>query len=244
MLEKINWIVIGGGPGLSNNYLQYALEKIIAKDKMHFFAVAGSPESAEKDPSIQRMVNQISEVAKENGLQEYGLITHSFGNYLAMRALEKDQTPIQAVLMLNPIPFEFQAWQSALAELVRKVPEHVLDKIAALSLHPDQGAELFRIIYPYYIGMENDALPIEVPFDTNACNNISAKVKEYDDRNLITTTSIPLVRIMGDHDPFFYDHQILENRTIIMPKIGHYPFFENYERFFQAMQKAGELLCL
>jgi pimeloyl-ACP methyl ester carboxylesterase len=242
MLNNINWIAICGGPGLSNNYLQYGLRDIIPEDKLHFYNLAGSPESQDKDPTIVTMVQQIEQVAQEPGLQEYGLITHSFGNYLALRSLERNNRSIKVIIMINPMPFEFQMWKNALTEIGNKVPEDVLKKITELSQSPNQGAELFRMIYPYYIGVENSILPLDVPFDADACNRISAKIEKYDDRNLVKMASIPLIRIMGDKDPFFFDPFILEDSTLIMEKVGHYPFFENRAYFLQTMQKVGSLL--
>jgi len=160
-----------------------------------------------------------------------------------MRALESDKGSIKAIIMLNPAPFEFHAWKNALKSIVKNVSKSTLKEWEALSEHSDRGAELFRMIYPYYTGKKNADLPIEVPLDIKACNTISAAVTDYDDRSLIQTTMIPLERIVGEKDPFFDDKEILLGQTIVIPSVGHYPFFEDPKCFSEAIRKTEKLLC-
>lgn len=244
MLGELQWIVVPGGPGLSSSYLKYALEKIHFGCKLYFYDMYGSPESENNNPTLDEMVDQISHVASENKLGEYGLITHSFGNYLAIRAQQKDKN-IKAIIMLNPIPFNYQAWKSALTRIVEKVPESALKVIISLSESNDShaGAQLFRLIFPYYIGVKNIDLPIDVPFDIKACNFIADKVSEYNDEGIISSSEVPMVRIVGELDSFFNDKEFIPDQLIIIPGVGHYPFFEDPENFNNAMKHAGELLC-
>ncbi|MFN3235385.1 MAG: alpha/beta fold hydrolase [Gammaproteobacteria bacterium] len=242
MLNNLNWIVISGGPGMSNSYLKYALRKLPTEWNLHFYDLYGSPESKIKSPTLDQMIGQVDEVVIELGLKNYGLITHSFGNYLAMRALEKNGENIDAILMLSPMPFEFRAWKASQSMLAGKVPQTVLDKISKAAAKKTSNKELFRLIYPYYTGRNIDSLPVDVMIDINACNLISDKVIEYDDRELVKSTTTPLVRVVGDKDIFYGDHDLLQDKTIVIPEVGHFPFFENPEVFYQAVRKAEKLL--
>ncbi len=245
MLDELQWIVVPGGPGLSNSYLRYALEKIPIACKLHFYDVYGSPESDNKNPSLNEMTDQIDLVANKNNLSEYGLITHSFGNYLVMRAFQKSKGSIKAIIMLNPIPYEFHAWKEALSGIIKRVPETIFKEMISLSSSdkPDAGVKLFRLIFRYYVANRDSDLPVEVPFDSNVCNTIAGKVPKYNDKELVSSASIPIVRIVGGSDLFFDDHKILLERTIILPKVGHYPFFGDPDSFYKAIRNAGELLC-
>ncbi len=152
ILNILPWIVVPGGPGLSNNYLKFGLSNTLPDHRLHYYDVFGSPESSNKNPSIEDMANQIQEVADHLGLSEYGIINHSFGSLLTMRALmaARAQDRIKAVLMLNPAPFQSTRWKNVLDVISRKIPKPVLEKINSLSA--DEGDVLFRLIYPYYIG--------------------------------------------------------------------------------------------
>ena len=113
---------------------------------LHFYDAYGSPESEKKDVSIEEMVEQIEE--KISGLKSpdgYGLITHSFGNYLALRLLEKQEKQFKALIMLNPIPFVSTDWKVALENVVKKIPSDIFEEIRNLSEQPNQGENAFSI---------------------------------------------------------------------------------------------------
>jgi len=245
MLDSLQWIVVPGGPGLSNIYLKYALDKMPISYKLNFYHMYGAPESNNKSPSIDNMIDQISQVADERDLSEYGLIPHSFGNYIALRGLQKNNGSIRAIIMLNPMPFEFHAWKSVLTRIEEKIPKPVLEELTSLSTSDDlsTGMKLFRLLFPYYIDNKQANLPVDVPFDAVVCHAIENKIQEYDDRNLVASSAIPIVRIVGEKDLFFDDREILLKKTIILPNVGHYPFFEDQNNFYKAMKDAGEMLC-
>lgn len=243
MLDIVNWVVVSGGPGLSNNYLKYALKNIPLRGNLYFYNLYGSPESDNKDPSIHEMVDQIKQVAVENKLEKYGIIAHSFGSYLALRALEENASNIQALIMLNPVPFEYSAWKASLSSIVEKVPQSILDQLDELSGNPDEGGRIFKLIYPYYIGHKASNLPVEVELDVGACNAISEKVSQYSDIDLVSSLTIPVVRIVGELDPFFSDNGVLPDTTIVISEVGHYPFFEATDIFNSVIKKTGELIC-
>jgi len=240
---NIDWIVVPGGPGLSSKYLNYALPMLLKNYKLHFYNPLGSPESKNIDPNINELIEQINQVAYDNNFDCFGLITHSFGNYIGLRALEKNKK-IKALIMLNPIPFKFSEWKNALSNIVKNIPKDVLEKINELADKPESGAEIFKIIYPYYIAnKKNGALPVEVPFDANACNRILAKLKNYNDIDYVNNLNIPTIRIVGEKDAFYSDKDILNEKTIVIPNTGHYPFFENPRTFVDAIEKGEKIIC-
>jgi predicted alpha/beta hydrolase family esterase len=149
--SELDWIVVPGGPGLSAAYLKYGLAQSLENYKLHFY-----------DPltalCIDDLVNQILATAEKNKLKEYGLITHSFGNYLALRVLEKPNHGISGLLMLTPMPFTFQNWRLALQNITKKIPRSVHNKIQELSRQPNMGTKIFELLLPYYI-----ARPVKIP---------------------------------------------------------------------------------
>jgi pimeloyl-ACP methyl ester carboxylesterase len=112
-----------------------------------------------------------------------------------------------------------------------------------LSDSSNLGTELFRLIYPYYVGNKSAILPIDVPFNTAACNSIAAQVNEFDDLKLIENTGIPMVRIVGCIDPFYTDPDAMKERTIVLKEVGHYPFFEDPSQFNTAVLELEEIVC-
>lgn len=243
MLKKLDWIVVPGGPGLSNTYLEKALAKPFSSASLHYYHAIGSPEYVGESPKeINAMVNQIIQVAEGRALSDYGLITHSFGNYLAMRALEKGSNGIKAIIMISPMPFQFFLWKEALNEISQGVPKSVLKEIKKLTREKGDGSELFRVLFPYYSSIKNATIP-KVPFDIESCNIIESQVTEYDDRALISSCEIPVVRLVGNEDPFYKEKNFLSDKTILVSGVGHYPFFEDKAEFLKSINKVDKLLC-
>ena len=243
MIRKINWLAIPGGPGLSKRYLTNALSKLdpFLRGSLSSYDPLGSPECpCDPSPDPSQMVDQIFQLVKKKRMTDIGLVTHSFGNYIALRAIEQG-LPVDALLMISPIPFQFSHWKDALERIVSSVPEAVLAEINRLSGSDGDGSELFGKLLPYYT--VNPGIDIKVPFDIKSCNDISDKVTSYDDRDLVFSLSMPVLRIVGDEDPFFSERDFMQDRTIVIPGVGHYPFLEDKKSFFNALKESEDILC-
>ena len=238
---KLDWIVVPGGPALSASYLKYGLTPFLSDLKLHFYNPLGTPESPVAGiPSIGDLVRQIFEVAEKNNLKNYGLITHSFGNYLAMQALTEKKASVSALLMISPMPFTSKNWHRAIKRLLEKIPKQILDKMEELAQKPGNDLEIFDLCLPYYM-----AAPIKIPqfpFDFKMCHSIASQVGEYDFTSLILSNRLPpWVCIMGEADPFFIEKELFTTNTIIIPNVGHYPFFENPEKFSRAIAQVRKI---
>jgi len=237
MLDKLNWIVIPGGPGLSKKYLEKGISNAFTGYKLHFYNPLGSPElPVETVPTIDELTNQIINKVKELQLTKFGLITHSFGNYLAMRLIENSKVMPTSIIMISPMPFQFNIWKKALNNIINKIPEQGMKKIETLMQNDKKGCELFRALLPYYAYKKVD-VP-DILFDVNMCNRISENVSCYDDRALILSRNISVACIFGDKDPFYLDHDFLSNRKLVIENIGHYPFLEDEIIFSNVVNNA------
>lgn len=75
-----------------------------------------------------------------------------------------------------------------------------------------------------YVGNSAQELPIDVPFDTDACNLIVPKVENFSDLNLVSNSDLPMVRIVGELDPFYIDKDIMTefNSSINLVIVSHF----------------------
>lgn len=241
--DALDWIIVPGGPALSASYLKYGLEPFLSDLKLHFYDPLGTPEApVANTPSIDDLVQQIIETAEKNNLKDYGLITHSFGNYLALKALTEKKTQISALLMISPMPFTSKNWHRAIKHLLEKIPKPILDKMEELAQQSGNDLEIFELCLPYYM-----AKPVKIPqfpFDFKVCNSIVGQVGEYDFTSLILSNRLPpWVCIMGEADPFFIERELFATNIIIIPNVGHYPFFENSEEFARAIGQIRTTKC-
>lgn len=240
--EDINWIVIPGGPGLSASYLKIGLAEKFAAFKIHFYDPLGAPErTIDHVPTIDELVEEIFAVATEKSLERFGLITHSFGNYLAMRAIERNSKRISNVIMISPTPFTAKNWKLALQNIEAKIPGDILEKIKQLSSDRHNGSKIFELLFPYYSANPNANIP-HTPFDLEMCDQISAQVGEYDDTQLLLSCGIPWACIVGEQDPFYLEKDLLAEHAIVLPSVGHYPFFESQAEFAEATSNIGNKL--
>ncbi|MCC5792124.1 MAG: alpha/beta hydrolase [Legionellaceae bacterium] len=241
MVNNLKWVVVPGGPGLGNGYLKNSLPNIFRGYDLRFYEPFGAPGSVKPTPTVIEMIEQLE--GETGNKEDFGLITHSFGNYLALRVLERNNNNLKAIIMLNPIPFTIDSWKMALAELISQLSEATLEKIIALSQDSSDGAELFRLIYPFYVNTKKNSLPFDVPFNISSCNAISEQVQSFDEYLLMNNSDVPMIRVVGEQDVFYCDHEVMKDRTYVLNDTGHYPFFEGVEQFLTKIPNIEKKLC-
>lgn len=234
------WLVISGGPGLSNNYLKEHLSKIDA-EKFIFIDLFGSPESDTKKPSLNDIYLQIQQAYEKEDNSSCGILTHSFGNFLILEMINNNMISPLCLLMLNPIPLKFEKWQASLSKISSKVTEEDLKKINDLSSN-GLFTELFSVLVKYYTHNSN-VLDFVIPFDGTACDFVSNQVYEFDHSKVLNEIKFPVIRIEGESDSFYTDKKLLSKSTYVINNVGHFPFIENYDAFLEVFKKSENNLC-
>jgi pimeloyl-ACP methyl ester carboxylesterase len=239
MMKELNWIVVQGGPGVSKKYLEN-LNDVFVNFNLYFYDQMGSPELPNDSTSINDLVDQIKAFATEKELERFGIISHSFGNYITMRFLEKygESDLVTNLIMLSPCPFIHDEWRRALALIAESIPTVEKENINSLAADLESdGVCLFKALYPFYSGNSSSTLDLDVEFNLQACNEISGLVQEYDDRALLSKLSIPAVRVVGEKDHFYAveEEKDLVN-TIVLKDLGHYVNLENIEQLIKAVE--------
>ena len=233
-----DWLVVPGGPGLSNQYLKVGLAPFFPARRLFFYEALGTPDyTGDKTMSLEHSISQLAQAVADHQLQAYGLITHSFGNYLALEALVRQSIQPQAILMLSPMPLTFNAWFLALSALQNKMPDTAADEIQRLSQKPDQGVALFHYLLPFYTTKPTE--PPDIAFDLTTCQTLSAEVNHFDHRAVLKTLPCPWQSLLGTEDPFF--NQLTDfpkSHQVLIPGVGHYPFFEDPIAFSNALTQS------
>ena len=236
MFEEIDWIIVPGGPGISREYLEMPLSFLTDNYKFHFYDPLGTYENnSKKDINISELVEQIFSFANEKGLKKFGLISHSFGTYLSIKAYQIKPELIQAMLFLNPMPTRYEEWKMSLNKIINRVPDIFKDKISQLmsKCDDDMGVALFKAIFPFYSNSKHVMLP-DIKFNNKMCDYLSSQVEEYNHISSIEKLECPYVCIVGEKDPFYYPDMFPEDNTIVIEGVGHYPSIKTTEK----------LLCL
>jgi pimeloyl-ACP methyl ester carboxylesterase len=236
--NKMPWLVIPGGPGLSNSYLQKGLSTINETFNLKFYDLLGSPESNEKKPTLKQCIEQTLSEINQTSQNSVGLITHSFGSFLALQALKNNSLHnVKAIIMLNPAPFDDNTWRHHLQQLSAQIPEDTFKKMSELTASddPQAGAIIFKLLYPFYTASKSSTMMDNIDFDINACNHITEQIREYNHQSFLKKTQIPHTIINGDKDPFYFE--TANKSSITLNNVGHYPFYEAPDLFKETMKQ-------
>jgi pimeloyl-ACP methyl ester carboxylesterase len=237
MFNELNWIIIPGGPGLSADYLRIGFNNTFIGYNLHYYEPLASPANkTDHIPKIDELVAQIFTVADSYNLPQFGLITHSFGSYLALQALEKNKSRITSLIMVSPMPMLYKNWRQTMDAIIKKIPPAILMKILMLSKIGGNGSKIFELLFPYYVTKSVPNLP-NIPFDMKACEKIASQVTEYDYREFLKNLDLPWYCIIGENDPFYLEKELLTPNSIILKNVGHYPFFEDQAAFASAIKQ-------
>lgn len=240
-MDKLDWIVIPGGPGLPEDYLKQSFDKILGNhESIHYYTPYGSPKCNKSNVELDELVQQILDVAKERELKYFGLIGHSFGTYLALRALDNYAKYIRALLFISPMPLRYSDWRQSIQNVINKITPNDNSLIAKYTLE-NKTSEVLKLLFPYYVCNSKTQFPT-IDFKINICEKLEAQVPEYDDIDRIKKLTIPFYCISGNKDPFHYANTMPMAKTKVLTNIGHYPFYENLELFKASIQEAEESL--
>lgn len=244
MLKDIEWIVVPGGPGISKSYLEFPLDNIFDGFKLHYYDQYGTGDSSSQTGiTLQKLIMQIYEVADSLRLKKFGIIAHSFGTYLALRALDFNKKRIQAMIFLNPMPLTRKDWHASLEKISSSVPTHEQERISTLSRGGgEDGAELFKALLPYYTSKRIFMLP-HIEFNSKICEDLANQVPEYNDLTVIDSIEVPIVSIHGEKDPFYYPGMFPIKSSILLKDVGHYPFYEDNVGLKESITEAESILC-
>ena len=242
MLNDLDWIIVPGGPCMSATYLKHGFAGTFAGYKLHYYDPLGAPElKINHVPTIDELVDQIFAVAAAKKFKRFGLITHSFGSYLAMKVLERVGHGIVALIMVSPLPFTADHTKKAFQYLISIIPKPLFKRIYELAEDVNNGPEIFNLFFPYYAAKPTKSLP-RIPFDSKLCDQILDQIGNYDNTALLLSCNIPWTSIIGGLDPFYIEKDLLSEHTILISGVGHYPFFEDPAAFAEATKNIEKRL--
>ena len=163
---------------------------------------------------------------------------------MSLKLLESALLNIKAIILVNPMPFTFQQWQAALQKIESRITLNELQKIKQIESSDNDGSKIFAAYFPYYIAQQETVVPKSIKFNSILCDKIASQVTDYDYRRIIGASSIPIVCIVGEKDPFYESmNNDCHAKIISMPNVGHYSFIEDTQSFKGAVKQVEDILC-
>jgi proline iminopeptidase len=105
---KIKVLLLHGGPGFTHDYME-CMEDFLPKEGIEFYYYDQLGSGNSDNPAdttlwnIPRFVEEVEQVRKGLGLEDFYLFGHSWGGMLAMEYLHKYQTHVKAAVLSNMV---------------------------------------------------------------------------------------------------------------------------------------------
>ena len=152
-------LAVHGGPGMSYDYLDDAVEELAARYQVATFQQRGlAPSTEQGDFTVEEAVADIAAVLDGLGWETAYLMGHSWGGHLTFHAAASIPERLAGVLSVDPLGAVGDGGAEAFgAEMLARVPEadreraRVLDeKDNAGESSPDEDLEAFSLVWPCY----------------------------------------------------------------------------------------------
>lgn len=257
-------IVLHGGPGLDQTYLQPQLLKLAKNNKLIFYDQRGSGESLETEINestinIKRFVSDLETVRKHLNLEQFVLMGHSWGGLLAMEYATTYPQNLLGLALVNTVPANYKG-SSAFAEQLMKSIEPINDKIKPLfsfeefaKQNAQELSKIYRDLFAVYFYNANEVEKLTLQFNTRAAQS-GFKVREEMSQTYFLHPSVNLfpklenlstatLIIHGKQDivPYWTAAEIntaVKNSTLVLlEECGHFPYIEQEEKFMESVEE-------
>lgn len=254
-------IVVHGGPGLSQDYLQPQMTRLAENHQVIFYDQRGCGRSTGELTSdsinIKNFIEDIEAVRKSFGLNKITLIGHSWGGLLSAHYAAKYPDNLHKLVFLNSVPLTSDEFSLFTGEWIKRMSPHFaqIDSIKRSSKFIDRDPETIKAYYhmifsQYCFDPEKSKL-LQIKMNRRAFDQGERVYEIFRDTLLsgsfnfqdpLRNLAIPTLILHGDSD-------IVPPRSIqplqatcrnsffvVLKECGHFPYIEAPERFFPALE--------
>jgi proline iminopeptidase len=267
---KYKLLLLAGGPGSSFEYFENFPQYLSNNYEIYFYSQLGSYLSDQPSDStlqtIDGYVEEVEEVRKAMGLDNFFLLGHSWGTRLALAYAARYQQHVKGLIMSNGSGLGKALWnnepyqQRLWADIVAGIPEYSIyaDSIRSFGMteqsRPDVMSTIMKKARPVYIKkhfMRLDSVPDAVYRSRIHSRKESdmrwliADTENQESESLLAKIKIPVLFIGGQHDYIDPDsYRIAKSMVkssskvtvVITPNGSHRPMWDDPENYFEAIR--------
>ena len=204
------------------------------------------------DPSTARIEDDASDVPalrRALGIRRWDVLGHSWGGGIGMLAASRDLAGVRRLVLADAVG-STSSWMAPLrAESAARANAHdraVLEAITDERLgapHPDVHLRHLRASYAGWFVDRSFASTFPMPRIASATGTAAlARLRRegYDWRDLVGAIAAPTLVLHGEGDPLSPGvarenaAAIPDARVVLLPRSGHFPFWEAPAEFFAA----------
>lgn len=255
-------IVLHGGPGLSQDYLQPHLYRLAENNLVIFYDQRGCGQSTgeinAKTINIQTFVADLDIIRQAFNFQKVSILGHSWGGLLAMHYAIAHPHHVEKLILSNAMPASsednvlFDQERSRRLAPYQKELEAMQHTKEFAEGNPEIMEKVFRMIFRIYcyhperanllnLRMTSTAyLSYSKVYETFQENFFDKSFNLYDALQLL---KIPTLIIHGDADPIpsmtaqKIHKSMKSSNYLLMKNCGHFPFVEDPDVYFEHLRK-------
>lgn len=251
-------IVIHGGPGLTQDYLLPQMYELAKHNFVIFYdqrSCGKSTGEINKDTlTIESFVNDIEAIRKAYNLDQFSILGHSWGGFLAMQYTIKHQQYVDKLILSNSIPSTSEGY-ALFDEEYQKRMNPIQEEIKEISktLEIQSGApgimeKLYRLIFSQYCYSTEKANALNLDMTSTALlngNKINTLFREnvlhqpFNLNNDLNALKISTLVLHGDVDPIppmtakIIHENIPGSKYVLLQNCGHFPYVEQPAIYFK-----------
>ena len=254
--------MLHGGPGFSHDYLE-CFEDFLPKEGIEFYyydQLGCGNSDAPTDTSLwnlPRYVEEVEQVRKGLGLDQFYLLGHSWGGMLAMEYLQKYQSHVKAAVLSN-MTAGIKSYVSYTAGLKTKYLSaaeiKTLDSLDKLKMYdsPEYQNLLMNKLYTQVLcrlPVENWPAPILLAFKKANHSiyiqmqgvdefHVTGNFKNWEMWDRLPNIKVPTLVIGGMHDEMNPEDMkregklIPNSRTYLCPDGSHLSMYDDQQNYF------------
>jgi proline iminopeptidase len=247
-------VVLHGGPGAHHDYLLPGFDALARGRELIYYDQRGGGRSSvprEIPVGWREHVADLEELRRQWGLEQLTLAGYSWGGLLALLYAVEFPGRVSGLALVSPAP----AWREAREEFERRFAERNLApelqrqraELRASGLREQDPAtyaqRLFELsVAPYFFdpSCAHDLTPFRVTGRTQ--QEVWGSLADFDLRPALARLSVPAMILHGQNDLIPMESaqvvaRLLKGQFHSLPRCGHVPYVEAFERFVSLMDE-------
>lgn len=255
-------LVVHGGPGLDQTYLQPQLFELADKHQLIFYDQRASGKSLQSvdhynNININQFVSDLEGVRAKLGLKKFILMGHSWGGLLSMYYAIKQPEHLSGLILLNTAPADYKGQKAFVDNFVERT-SNIKKDIAPLFSYEEfkkqnasEISELYRKVFSAYFHNPSDVKKLNLAFNVESARS-GFRVNEEMSKTAwlspgidlfpnLKKLNIPTLIIHGKQDivPVWTAKEInlaiKDSKLVILEDCGHFPYIERPNEFKKAV---------
>ncbi len=253
-------IVLHGGPGLSQDYLQPQLFKLAEDNFVIFYdqrsCGRSTGEFSNETINLTTFVQDLEQLRKAFHYDKISILGHSWGGFLALNYAIRHPEQVDNLILVNTFPTTSEGAALFLEEYYKRMAPYQAEICAIKSSQgyqegsPDVMEHYYRIIFAAYmynpenVNLLNLRMTAEAFLNDRKVNGLFAEslfMKPYSMTDALKQLNVPTLIIHGEEDviPAITAKALHENikgsKYVLIPKCGHMAYAEAPYEFFKAV---------